>query len=90
MNINNFVNPELTDLLNKLNHSFDEEERINICYRIQDIIYKEQPYLFLFYPSALVLAHKRYRNLKPSPLGMFKWYPGMAKVYVPKALQKKH
>ena len=87
MNLNNYVNPELVKLLDKLNRSFDEEERINICYRIQDILYKEQPYLFLFYPSALVLAHKRYRNLKPSPLGMFKWYPGLAKVYVPKPLQ---
>ena len=87
MNLNNYVNPELTNLLDKLNRSFNEDERINICYRIQDILYKEQPYLFLFYPSALVLAHKRYRNLKPSPLGMFKWYPGLAKVYVPKPLQ---
>ncbi len=87
MNLNNYVNPELVKLLDKLNRSFNEQERINICYRIQDILYKEQPYLFLFYPSALVLAHKRYRNLKPSPLGMFKWYPGLAKVYVPKPLQ---
>ncbi len=90
MNVNNYVNPELISLLEKLNHSFNDEERINICYRIQDILYKEQPYLYLFYPSALVLAHKRYRNLKPSPLGMFKWYPGIAKVYVPENLQKKH
>ena len=90
MNINNYINPELQSLLDKLNHSFDDEERINICYRIQDILYKDQPFLFLFYPSALVLVHKRYRNLRPSPLGMFKWYPGIAKVYVPKGLQKKN
>ncbi|BBB32258.1 peptide/nickel transport system substrate-binding protein [Thermotomaculum hydrothermale] len=89
LNINRYVNPEILKMLNKLNYAFDENERINFCYRIQDILYKEQPYLFLYYPSALVLVHKRYRNLKPSPLGMFKWYPGMAKVYVPKKLQKR-
>ncbi len=89
LNINNYYNPDIEKLLKKLKMASDEKERINICYRIQNIIYKEQPYLFLFYPSALVLAHKRYRNLKPSPLGMFKWYPGIARVYVPKALQKK-
>lgn len=90
MNINNYVNPEIEKLLDKLNHSFDEEDRLNICFRIQDILYKEQPYLFLYYPSALVIASNRYRNLKPSPLGMFKWYPGIIKVYVPKRLQKKY
>ncbi len=89
LNVNKYVNKEIIELLEKLKHSFIESERINICYRIQDILYKEQPYLYLFYPSALVLAHKRYKNLKPSPLGMFKWYPGIAKVYVPERLQKK-
>ncbi len=90
MNMNRYYNSEIDGLIKKLNTTFDPEVRLNICFRIQDILYREQPYLFLFYPSALVLAHKRYRNLKPSPLGMFKWYPGIARVYVPLPLQKKN
>ncbi len=89
LNINRYKDPNIDFLLDKLENAYDESEQINICYRIQDIVYQNQPYLFLFYPSALVLTHKRYRNIKPSPLGMFKWYPGVAKIYVPEKLQKR-
>ncbi len=42
-----YVNPEVDELLVKIRTTFDREEIARLCGRLQEIIYRDQPYLFL-------------------------------------------
>jgi peptide/nickel transport system substrate-binding protein len=84
----NFVsynNSEVDRLLKEGRGTFDIEERKKAYYRIQEILAEEVPYVFLYVPDALPIVHGRFREIKPSPIGisynLHKWY-------VPKSLQR--
>ncbi|MBU1007069.1 MAG: peptide-binding protein, partial [Candidatus Omnitrophica bacterium] len=80
-----YVNPEVDGLLIEGRRTFDREERKKIYHRIHEILYEEQPYLFLYVPDALPVIHERFKGIEVSPAGIgynfIKWY-------VPKARQK--
>jgi len=84
----NYSNPELDHILDLSDRELDPEARKKLFRRAQQIIHEDQPYLFLYYPAALVAVHNRFRALHPSPAGMFRWYPGVMEAFVPKGLQK--
>ena len=69
----NFVgyrNKEVDDLMIKARRTFDQKKRQAYYHRIQEIIYDEQPYMFLYVPDGLSILHRRFREVKPAPLGI--------------------
>jgi peptide/nickel transport system substrate-binding protein len=77
----NFVgysNPEVDRLLLEGRRTFDQEERKRIYHRVHEILYEDQPYLFLYVPDALPILHKRFKGIEVGPAGIghnfIKWY----------------
>ncbi|MCP4650947.1 MAG: peptide-binding protein [PVC group bacterium] len=84
----NFVgykNEEVDKLIEKGRKSFDRAQRKEISNRLHEIIYDEQPYLFLYTPDSLPILSSRFQGIKVAPAGIgynfIKWY-------VPKSRQK--
>ncbi len=84
----NFIgynNPEVDRLLVEGRRTFDQLERQKIYHRLHEILYDEQPYMFLYSGETLPIVNKRFRNVESSPIGIgynfIKWY-------VPKTDQK--
>jgi len=54
------------------------EKAAEIWKEMQDIIYQDQPYTFLFWIDKIVAVHSRFKNVTPIPLSIFydleKWY----------------
>lgn len=82
-----YSNPELDRILDLSDKELDPDARMDLFLRAQEIIHDDQPYLFLFYPAALVAVHSRYRALQPSARGIFRWYPGIQEAFIPLPLQ---
>jgi len=77
----NFVgysNQEVDSLLLEGRRTFNQEDRARIYHRIHEILYDEQPYLFLFVPDALPILHTRFKGIEVGPIGIghnfIKWY----------------
>ena len=85
LNFVGFRNAEVDRLLEEGRRTFDMEGRKKAYFRIQEILAEEQPYVFLYYPDALPVVHKRIHGIEPAPAGIsynfIKWY-------VPKAQQR--
>jgi peptide/nickel transport system substrate-binding protein len=85
LNFISYKNPEADEMLEKGRSTFDQKERKKYYDRFQEILAEDQPYTFLYVPEALVIIHKRFRGIKPAPIGLeynfIKWY-------VPKDEQK--
>ncbi|MFA5388300.1 MAG: peptide-binding protein [Candidatus Omnitrophota bacterium] len=84
----NFVgynNAELDELLLKGRRTFDQIERAKIYHRVHEILYEEQPYLFLYVPDALPILNSRFKGIEVAPAGIghnfIKWF-------VPRAEQR--
>ncbi len=78
LNFVGFANAEVDRLLEEGRRNFDMEERKKAYYRIQEILAEEQPYVFLYYPDALPVVHRRIHGIEPAPAGIsynfIKWY----------------
>ncbi|MBU1911979.1 MAG: peptide-binding protein, partial [Candidatus Omnitrophica bacterium] len=77
----NFVgysNAEVDDLLLKGRRTFNQEERKIIYHRIHEILYQDQPYLFLFVPDALPILNSRFKGIEVAASGIgynfIKWF----------------
>jgi len=85
LNFISYKNKEVDELLLKGRHTFNQEERKECYFKIQEILAEDQPYTFLYVPYALPIIHKRFKGIEPAPVGInynfIKWY-------VPKAEQK--
>lgn len=84
----NFIgynNPEVDRLLEEGRRTFDQPKRQVIYHKIHEILYDEQPYMFLYAGETLPIVNKRFKNVEVSPIGIgynfIKWY-------VPKSEQK--
>ncbi len=84
-NFVSYSNPEIDSLLEEGRMTFDIKERKRAYYKIQEILAEELPYIFLYVPDATPIVHSRFKNIKPSPIGisynLHRWY-------VPKDLQR--
>ena len=73
-----FANTEVDRLLDEGRRTFDIEKRKRAYFRIQEILADEQPYVFLYYPDALPVVHKRFHGIEPAPAGIsynfIRWY----------------
>jgi peptide/nickel transport system substrate-binding protein len=78
LNFIGYRNLEVDELLEKGRSTFDQEVRKKCYHRIQEILAEDQPYLFLYVPDALPIIQKRFRGIRPAPLGIgynvIKWY----------------
>lgn len=69
----NFVgykNSRVDELLEEARKTFDQEKRKGFYHKIQEIIYSEQPYMFLYVPDSLPVISSRFEGIKPAPIGI--------------------
>jgi len=73
-----YSNEEVDRLLLEGRRTFDQEQRKKIYHRIHEILYDEQPYMFLYAPDALPILHSRFKGIEVGPGGIghnfIKWY----------------
>ena len=50
--------------------TFDQKEREKIHHEIHETLFREQPYMFLYAPDALVIVNKRFNGINPGPAGI--------------------
>lgn len=85
LNFISYMNPEVDALFEQGRRTFDLKKRKEAYFQIQEILAEDVPYVFLYVPYALPIIHNRFKNIKPTPIGIsyniHKWY-------VPKKLQK--
>ncbi len=67
-----FGTPESDSLIELANRTIDPDERIRIVRRLQEIVYDEQPYVFLYSTKRKIAIHRRFDNI-----AMYKERPGM-------------
>ncbi len=84
-NFISYNNQEVDKLLEQGRREFDQNKRKQIYNKIHEIIYNEQPYLFLYNPDSLPVISSRFQGIKIAPAGIsynfIKWY-------VPKSKQQ--
>ena len=84
-NFISYQNPQLDLLLEEGRREFNQEKRKKIYHQVHQILYEDQPYVFLFVPDALPIVHSRFKGIEPAPIGIgynfIKWY-------VPKSQQR--
>ena len=62
-----FENEEADRILERYRLTFDAERRISLYRRLQEILYEEQPYTFLFVGRSVTAYSRRFRGVN--------WYP---------------
>jgi len=69
-NFISYKNEEVDQLLEQARRTCSQEER-RVCYqRIHEIIYDEQPYMFLCVPDSLSIVHSRVQGIRQAPIGI--------------------
>lgn len=69
----NFVsyrNREVDSLLIEARKTFSQEKRSEYYHKLQEIIYEDQPYMFLYVPDNLFIISSRFREIKQAPIGI--------------------
>jgi peptide/nickel transport system substrate-binding protein len=70
LNFVDYVNPEVDALLDQGRHTVDQETRKKIYDAFQEILHRDQPYLFLYTPYALPILSSRIQNVAAAPAGI--------------------
>ena len=83
-----FKNAENDKLIEQYRDELDENKRIELIKKWQQLIYDEQPYTFLWSPTARYIYDKRFKNARwynyqPSPKYNEWWVPKAAQKYTP-------
>ncbi len=72
LNVVSYKNPEVDRLLEHLRQEYDRQRIIDMAGLMQSIIYRDQPYLFLYVPdSTSVMWKDSYRIRRPGPDGQW-------------------
>ena len=82
-NYGSYSNAEVDRLLKEGEVEFDREKRAAIYGRIHNLIFEDQPYLFLYTRSSFYGFNQRLRGYRFSPRGPFSYGPGLGSVWVP-------
>ena len=69
-NFVSYKNPKVDKLLVEGRETCDQSKRKEIYREVHRLIAEDQPYLFLYYPEALPIVHKRFKGVEPSPIGI--------------------
>ena len=83
-NYGGYANPEVDRLFEEGLVEFDRSERAKIYGKIQEIIYEDQPYMFMDTRVAATAVHKRIRGMEKSDFGYCEAFPGFFRLWVPK------
>ena len=65
-----YKNAEVDRLIEAGRETFDRQERTKIYHRIHQLLYQDQPYVFLYIPDSLPILNRRFRNVEVTPLGI--------------------
>ncbi|MDD5091947.1 MAG: ABC transporter substrate-binding protein [Candidatus Wallbacteria bacterium] len=84
-NVMGYTNPELDQLIDEMDQSFDQKRRDSIYREMQKIVTSDQAQLFLYMKDAPVAVDKRFRNVHQDGLSRLH---RVTRWYVPEALQK--
>lgn len=85
LNFVRYKNAEMDELLVQGRHTFDEQERLRCYFRIQEILAREQPYVFLYVPYSLPVVSSRIHGIEPAPAGITY---NLDEWFVPQELQR--
>ncbi len=66
-NFTSYKNPEADSIMERYRIEFDENNRIELIKRLQQILYDDRAYTFLWTPKAKYVYGKRFKNVR--------WYP---------------
>jgi peptide/nickel transport system substrate-binding protein len=83
-NFMSYKNPELDALIDRARATLNEEERMGLWKQCHRILNEDQPYMFLWFPKALVFVDKRFENVKELRSGL----TPRTEWYVPQARQR--
>ncbi|SFI27600.1 ABC transporter substrate-binding protein [Planctomicrobium piriforme] len=75
-NYTGYSNAKVDELFGKGLREFDQEKRADIYREIDDILWADQPYTWLYYRSAFFGFNKSLRGYMFSPRGPFHYSPG--------------
>ena len=85
-----YSDPEADRLIAEAHHAFDPGARRSIYKRVQEILHRDQPYTFLFFPMQRVAMDGRFRGARATAAGgPLRTFPGILEWYVP-AGERKH
>lgn len=62
---------QLDDLVEKGAQTFDERERHEIYNQLQQVVYDQAPFIYLYSPLSIVAVRDRIQNFDPTPLETF-------------------
>ncbi len=85
LNFTRYTNDELDELLEQGRRMVVQEDRKPIYDKIQQILYDEVPYCFLYVPKSLPIVQARVQNIKAAPAGIAY---NFTKWWIPKSLQR--
>ncbi len=63
-----FGNEETDKIIEEIRTTLDEQKRNELYKRFQEIVYEEQPYVFICVPTERISIHKRFDNRETSAL----------------------
>jgi len=87
LNFVGYKNPEADALLERGRHTLDQAERKKIYDAFQEILHRDQPYLFLDAPYALPILSSRIQNVAAAPAGITY---NFTKWWIPRDRQRFH
>lgn len=77
-NFGAYSNPQVDKLIELGREEMDQEKAAGIWKKMQQVIYQDQPYTFLFWKDRLVAVDRQFKNVNPIALSTFydleKWY----------------
>ncbi len=80
-NYGEYSNPEVDKLFAEGRLEFDPEKRAVIYQKIQELIFDDQPYTWLFYQNAYYAFNKELRGYMFSPRGPYHYGPGFSSIW---------
>lgn len=80
-NFGSYSNPEVDRLFEEAMKTFDREKQAEIYGRIHNLIYEDQPYLFLYDVNSFFGFNKQLRGYRFSPRGPFHYSPGISSIW---------
>lgn len=88
-NILGYKDPEMTDLLHKLFDGVSGNEFQVYMNKLIDRMIQEQPGTFILFKPEFFVLKQRLKMVRPSPHGLWEWYPSFLDWYIPQELQQK-
>jgi peptide/nickel transport system substrate-binding protein len=79
----NYSNPTVDKLFRKGRKEFDRQKRAAIYAKIEELLYDDQPYTWLYYRNGFYGFNKDLRGFNFSPRGPYNFGPGFSAIWKP-------